>query len=199
MVLHCLSPDHLTPTRLDLVRLCPDLLHLGAHHCFRGLIALPLLHAAHALRIKLIHPRAFPLYVAHDGNVSDAPLHQRLGEHAVVCGGRPALNCLARLPTVCLALALDLVILVHSRGQLEVEFVPVEVGEEVIDLGVPPLFAHLEEEEDRDKCNDGQREIESGIDALGDFLGPVAGVHVVHVLAGRSRRTCPVAGVIERC
>lgn len=195
---------HLTPTRLDFVRLGPDLLDLRAHHRFRSLIALPLLHAAHTLRVQLIHPRALSLYVAHDGNVGDAALHERLGERTVVRVGLPALTGLPRLPPLRLALALDLVVLVHGRGQLEVEFVAVEVGEEVVDLGVLPLFAQLEEEEDGDEGDDGEGEVEGGVGALCDLLGGLPGVaHVWHVFAGRppscSSRIRPIAGVAERC
>mmetsp|Transcript_34466 Transcript_34466/g.65617 ORF Transcript_34466/g.65617 Transcript_34466/m.65617 type:complete len:253 (-) Transcript_34466:349-1107(-) len=140
VVLHGLSPYNLTPTRLNLVRFCPDLLHLCAHHRFRSLITLPLLDTTHTLRIQLVHPCTLPLYVAHDGNVSNTALHQRLCQLAMVPTGLSALCDLAGFPPVRFAFALHVIIFIHGRRQLEVEFVAIKIGKEVVYFGILSFF-----------------------------------------------------------
>mmetsp|Transcript_13453 Transcript_13453/g.22929 ORF Transcript_13453/g.22929 Transcript_13453/m.22929 type:complete len:292 (+) Transcript_13453:176-1051(+) len=185
VVLHGLSPDDLAPTRFNFISLGPNFLHLSADHCLRSLIALPLLHTAHTLRIQLVHPGALPLYVGHDGNIGNATFHKRLGKHTMMCAGLSALHGLTRFPSISLAFALHLVIFVHGRGKLEVEFVTIEIREEVVHFGILPFFAHLEEDEDYNETDDGEREVEGGVCALDDFLGGV-GVHFGHFLAASS-------------
>mmetsp|Transcript_461 Transcript_461/g.1030 ORF Transcript_461/g.1030 Transcript_461/m.1030 type:complete len:210 (-) Transcript_461:421-1050(-) len=114
MILHGLPPHGLAPSRFDLIGLGPDLLNLCANHCLCGLIALPLLDAAHTLGVELVHSLAFLLYVCHDGNVGNAPLHQRLRQKTMMICGLTVRHGLPRLPAVRFALGLDFVILVHS-------------------------------------------------------------------------------------
>ena len=44
VILHRLPPNNLTPSRLDLVGLRANLIHLGRNHILGSLVRLPLLH-----------------------------------------------------------------------------------------------------------------------------------------------------------
>mmetsp|Transcript_24673 Transcript_24673/g.38307 ORF Transcript_24673/g.38307 Transcript_24673/m.38307 type:complete len:277 (+) Transcript_24673:995-1825(+) len=110
-VLHGLSPDDLTPTRLNLISLGSNLLNLRTNHSLSSLITLPLLHTTHTLRIQLIHPRTLPLYMSHNGNIINTTLHQCLCQSTMM-RRRLRPRALSRLPPRLFAFFFDFIIFI---------------------------------------------------------------------------------------
>mmetsp|Transcript_21026 Transcript_21026/g.30090 ORF Transcript_21026/g.30090 Transcript_21026/m.30090 type:complete len:274 (-) Transcript_21026:225-1046(-) len=115
-VLHGLSPDDLTPTRLNLISLSSNLLNLRTNHSLGSLIILPLLHTTHTLRIQLIHPRTLPLYMSHNGNIINTTLHQCLCQRTMMRRRLRSTRTLTRLPSGLFAFFFDFVIFIDCGG-----------------------------------------------------------------------------------
>ena len=110
---------HITPTRLNLIGLRPNLLDFGTNHRLTCLKTLPLFHTTHTLRIQLIHPGTLPLYVRHNGNVGNATFHKCLRQQSMMCIRLSPLGSLSRFPPLLFALGFDFVIFIDGRGQLD--------------------------------------------------------------------------------
>ena len=118
------------------------------------------------------------------------------------------LRRLPRLPPLALAPPLDLVVIVHGRGQLEVELVPVEVREEVVDLGVLAPLPELEVREEHRECHHREGEVQRRVDppprrhdrvAVGRGGGVVSGVAAAVGSGARViGRPGAARGIVER-
>mmetsp|Transcript_14866 Transcript_14866/g.41390 ORF Transcript_14866/g.41390 Transcript_14866/m.41390 type:complete len:324 (-) Transcript_14866:8-979(-) len=188
VILHCLSPDDLTPTRFNFVGFGSNFVDFSGNHGLSRLVRTPLAYGAHRLGIQFIHASGFLLNESDNGNISNCSLHQGLGHDSVQTIRISFIfRRLSGLPASFFAFVFDPIVLVNFGGKFDVEFF---VRREII-LFIRAIFLEVQEIQ-KGPDNKCYQQVDCWVNSTGDFLQNL----LVETL---SRRGTFITSPLESC